>query len=394
MKIAVIVPGRFHAFDLCREWLKSKHQVVLFSNYPKGVVKRFGIEPKHVRSLLIHGILSRLLRVLQQRLKVGVPEQWLCQWFGRWAANQIIKESWDVVYAWSGVGEECFKGLQDRHTVKVCQRSSSHILTQAAILREEEIRVSSKMEKPSPWIISRELSEYQLAHFVHVPSHFAEATFMDQAFDSRKIITVPLGASTKSFRPLASVIQQRQSRILSSNPIRVLYVGTASFRKGFWDLLEVVRGLSGKNFEFTFVGAVAKEVESLLGKIRSLGQFIPKQPHNKLQDWYARGDIFILPTLEDGFPIVLAQAHAAGLPILTTPNGAGHDLVEDGRTGWVLPIRNPEAFIKKLQWCDSHRKELAEMVGKIYETSSSRDWKQVSEELIVCFKNRMSLGLK
>ncbi len=61
MKIAVVVPGRFHAFDLVRALRSRGHEAVLFTNYPKGAVRRFGISTSWVRSFWIHGVVSRLL---------------------------------------------------------------------------------------------------------------------------------------------------------------------------------------------------------------------------------------------------------------------------------------------------------------------------------------------
>ncbi len=90
--------------------------------------------------------------------------------------------------------------------------------------------------------------------------------------------------------------------------------------------------------------------------------------------------MFFAPTLEDGFQIVLGQVGASALPILTTTNGAGPDLVREGETGWVLPIRSPEAFAERLRWCDTHRKELAAMVHHLYSHYQPRDWSDVASD--------------
>ena len=57
------------------------------------------------------------------------------------------------------------------------------------------------------------------------------------------------------------------------------------------------------------------------------------------------------------------------------------DLVSNGKTGWVLPIRDPNAFIEKLTWCQTNRTELAEMVNKMYHTFESRDWSDVAADI-------------
>jgi glycosyltransferase involved in cell wall biosynthesis len=112
----------------------------------------------------------------------------------------------------------------------------------------------------------------------------------------------------------------------------------------------------------------------------SKARFIPAQPQNALPGFYSEGDLFMLPTIEDGFPFVLAQASAACLPILTTPNGAGADLVQEQKNGWVLPARSPVAFIERLRWCDAHRKELVELVRWMHNAFVPRGWEAVAAD--------------
>lgn len=55
MKVAIVVQGRFFAFDLARELLKRAHEVALLTNYPAWAVEPFGVPRTAVRSLWIHG---------------------------------------------------------------------------------------------------------------------------------------------------------------------------------------------------------------------------------------------------------------------------------------------------------------------------------------------------
>ena len=58
------------------------------------------------------------------------------------------------------------------------------------------------------------------------------------------------------------------------------------------------------------------------------------------------------------------------------------DLVDPGRTGWIIPIRTPEAAITHLDWCDQHRPELAEIVQEAYESDFARDWSAVATDFV------------
>jgi glycosyltransferase involved in cell wall biosynthesis len=110
-------------------------------------------------------------------------------------------------------------------------------------------------------------------------------------------------------------------------------------------------------------------------------EVVPKQPHHQLPEWYGQSDLFLFPTIEDGFAAVLPQAQANGLPVLTTPNSAGPDLISDGTNGWILPIRSPESFVSRLLWCDDHRTELADMVRRLYFDFTPRSFDDAAQDL-------------
>jgi glycosyltransferase involved in cell wall biosynthesis len=95
---------------------------------------------------------------------------------------------------------------------------------------------------------------------------------------------------------------------------------------------------------------------------------------------YAEADLFLLATVEDGFALVLTQASANSLPLLATTNCSGPDVIHEGKNGWVLPIRDAEAFIQRLLWCDGHREELAQMVRGISSGFRPRDWSDVAAD--------------
>lgn len=390
LKIAIVTHGRFHAFDLARALLRRGHDVTLFTNYPRWAVKRFDFPGNRVRSCWPHGVISRAVTKLH-RSGGARYEEWLHKLFGHWAATELAREHWDVVHSWSGVSEEILQALASKNTLKLLMRGSAHIVTQARLLEEEERRVGKPQDRPSQWMIAREQREYDLVDAVAVLSTFSYNTFVAEGFQSEKLRILLSGVSLDQFRPNLQIIEDRRRRILSGEPLRVLNVGTFSFRKGMWDLAEIIRRLSGEKFEFRFVGPVAIEAQTLAGELSRYATFIPKQPQSELSTHYAWGDVFILPTIEDGFQSILGQASASALPILTTPNGAGRDIVREGATGWVLPIRSPQEFINCLLLRHEHREELADMVSRIYNDYKPRDWNDVAADFeSICLRGTRS----
>jgi glycosyltransferase involved in cell wall biosynthesis len=379
VKIAVVVQGRFHAFNLAQALLKRGHDVTVLTNYPRWAAARFGLPTERVRSFWVHGVVSRGADRLYAATRIR-SERWLNPAFGRWAAGELARERWDVIHAWSGVSEEIHANSLIRNRLRLILRGSAHIRVQYALLKEEETRTGARQDCPDEWIQEREEREYALADRIVVLSSFARATFIARGEDAAKLCLLPLGADSGLFRPSPDVIANRCGRILSGEPLTVLYVGALSYQKGLWDLETIVRTLNQERFRFVFVGPESQEGRPILNRLRSIAEFAGKQPQRNLPEWYARGDVFVFPTIQDGFANVLAQAQANALPMLTTSHCGGPELIDHDRTGWVLPIRSPEAFIERLRWCDANRPALAGMVRRLYETHPIRTWDHVAAD--------------
>ncbi len=386
LKIAVVVPGRFHAFDLVRALLKRGHEVVLFTNYPAWAVERFALPASCVRSFLFHGILSRIVLKICNLFLLPYPDCLLNPLFGRWASSRLTKEKWDVVHLWSGLAEESLSNPKLRAKVKLLMRGSAHVAEQAQLLCQEAARSNRRIDSPSRWIQQREPREYELADRVVVLSSFARNSFLHHGVRESKLRVLPLGVAVGAFRPNSEEIEERCRRILSGEPLRILYTGVISFQKGLLDMLDIVRLTRGR-FRFRFVGSIPSESRSIVSQMRRIAEFVPRQPQSKLRIQYCWADLYLFPTIQDGFAAVLAQAHGNALPILTTHNCSGPDMLVENRTGWVLPIRHPELFAERLVWCDAHRKELSEIVRRIHREFLCRDWADVADDFeALCYR--------
>ena len=91
----------------------------------------------------------------------------------------------------------------------------------------------------------------------------------------------------------------------------------------------------------------AIENESQLHGLTDCVTFLDWQA--ELAPVFAGWDVFALPSLEEGFGIAALEAMAAGLPVVATAVGGVPELVEDGRTGWLVPPANPDALADRLR---------------------------------------------
>jgi glycosyltransferase involved in cell wall biosynthesis len=380
LKIAIVVHGRFHSFDLARGLIERGNDVTILTNYPRQAAPRFGLLPSRIRSFPLHGLLGRAVAATGSVALGRGFEACGHQLFGRWAARMLARERWDAIHCWGGVAEETLRAEFPHDTLRLLMRGSSHVAVQRRLLQEEEARVAVPLDQPSDWIVEREQREYDLADRIVVLSSFARQSFIDQGIPASKISMLSLGVRVDAFKPTPDAVAERAARIRRGDPLNVLFVGTLSYRKGLWDLARVIASVDPARFRFVLVGKVMAEAEAMARSFGPHVQVIGKVPQAELPKTYARGDVFVFPTIEDGFAVVLAQAKAAGLPIITTPNGAGHDLVQSDRDGWIVPIRDADAIMARLRWCDANREALARTIASGASEMRSRSWTDVAAE--------------
>jgi glycosyltransferase involved in cell wall biosynthesis len=102
-------------------------------------------------------------------------------------------------------------------------------------------------------------------------------------------------------------------------------------------------------------------------------------PHETLQEKLREMDVFVFPSIVEGFGMVITEALAAGLPVITTPHTAGADIITEGHDGFIIPIRSPHAITAsvtrliededlRLQMCENALGTASEMSWEHYES--------------------------
>lgn len=141
-----------------------------------------------------------------------------------------------------------------------------------------------------------------------------------------------------------------------SPPYRLLTVARLIRKKGIPTVLRAVKQLreSGVPLTYTLIGD-GPDREPILDLVRELGleavcRWLGTQPHRVVLECYRRADLFVLGCEvaddgdRDGIPNVLVESMAMGVPVVSTGVSAIPELVESGRTGLLVPPRQPEAL--------------------------------------------------
>lgn len=369
MKVTQVSIGRFHHFHLARQMERFGLLDKIFTGYPKFKLKdEQGIPTNKIKTFpWIHA-------PYMMRSKIGLDkyENLTKNWINfdvksldNYVASQLTDPT--ILIALSCIGLKSGKLNQSRGGIHICDRGSSHIQFQSEILSEEYKKWGLTYAGTDVRIIQRELMEYQSADFITIPSQFVYNSFLEKGVSPDKLKKIPYGANLKRF----SKVSEPEKNIFS-----VLWVGQISIRKGFLYALEAFNQLKTPNKRFTVIGSVESAIKDLL-KTSALENVIFKGnvPNHELINYYNSHDVFVIASLEEGLAMVQGEALASGCPIIATPNTGCEDLIEDGKEGFIVPIRNvqaiKEAFEKFLD-SPSLRDELG--TNALSRIESSKGW--------------------
>ena len=366
-RIAIVVQGRFYMFDIARDLARLGHDVTVFTPYPAFIARKFRLGNCKLVTNPLHGLLSRLVT------KVGGP-RWQQKWqdrfdvgFGRWASKAVPgRGPWDAVVSMSGISLELYRKLP-QETLKILHRGSFHIEAQRDLLLREQRESNKPIRLPSPLIIQRELQEYEMCTRLTVISPAARASFVGKPVEQRKIDLVLLGIDEEVFAAKGPEHDARKQRYCDSEPLRVVCAGSFSRRKGsaIWDKL--FRHYPKEQVHFRIVGEINPDSQDVYDRHRGRVEFLPRVVEHELPRHYQWADLFLLPTVEDGFAVVVAQALSGALPVLTTTGCGASCLIDEGKTGWVVPVNDAEAMIARLDGLVHHRKDHLAMPDQAWE---------------------------
>ncbi|MES2597879.1 MAG: glycosyltransferase family 4 protein [Verrucomicrobiota bacterium] len=383
LSVSIVVQGRFHAFALAEALIKKGVPLRLYTNYPAFKAEQFGVPRKNLACFPLLGLLHRYSYRWGWVEKSPALERVLHRGFSRWARRGITRHETDVVHAFSGVALEIYRDLQRRKrpVLRMLMRGSAHISDQYKELHRESRLAAAHVELPSTWMMGRERQEYQVSHNIVTLSSYARNSFLNRGYAEDKILCLALGSDYTKFRPSRAVVDQRLARIRSGGPLKVLFTGNVSLQKGVRDMITVARALHGR-MDFRLVGGVTQDAASQIAGAGELFDLVPRVPEAELPAIYNQADVFLFPTLHDGYAAVLAQAKAACVPVLCSSHCAGPDLITDDLTGWVLPARRPDLFIERLATYDQDREALARQVENLWLVEDKRDWDLVADDFL------------
>jgi glycosyltransferase involved in cell wall biosynthesis len=354
MKVTISCAGRFHSYNLAAQLSRLQVLDRLITTYPRFEVKKYNIPAEEIRTFPLWEVLSRGLlkghHLLGYNLAPFNPA--LYSLFEYWSASKISTQT-DKYIGWSATSERGLEKAKRIGAVTILERGSSHIETQTQLLDEEfeQYHPKRNIVITNPWVIEKEIREYEMADYISVPSSFVRRTFLAKGFAPEKIIQNPYGVSLKQFQPGPK----------HDDIFRLIYVGQMSLRKGVHYLLEAFVGLQLERAELVLIGGMSEEIKPYMPESHPQIRYLGIKPQSELVHYYQQASVFVICSIEEGMAMVQAQAMACGLPLICTTNTGGDDLIRQGREGFVIPIRDVNAIKERVEWMYLHQDEARQM---------------------------------
>jgi glycosyltransferase involved in cell wall biosynthesis len=262
------------------------------------------------------------------------------------AAARVLGEEDAVVASWGSAGP-VFQRMRDgRGGLCVLSFPTVHPRYYRKLLREEAVREPAFAEtlinhEWPHWMEEQFEHEISMAHRVFVGSSFARNSFVAEGIPAERLDVIPYGADLDLFYP-AELTEERPNGAL-----RLLFVGRLDQAKGIAYLMKAYERFRGPETHLTLVGRMAGN-GTAFRPYRGLFNHVGHVPRPSLAHIYRQADVFVLPTLLEGMPLVVLEAMASGLPVITTTNGAG-DIVRHNVDGFVVPTRDVDAIVDGLE---------------------------------------------
>jgi len=203
----------------------------------------------------------------------------------------------------------------------------------------------------------RREEEWKLADRIIVNSRWSFDALVKQGVPAEKLVMVPLCYEVNAEKLKAEILKTKSRKqkadvsvsafqFSASSPLRVLFLGQVILRKGIQYLVEAAKLLQGEPVHFDVVGPIGISADAIKSAPRNM-TFHGRANRDQAGVWYQNADVFVLPTLSDGFALTQLEAMAHGLPVIATPNCG--EVVTNGKDGFIVPPRDAVSLAEAIK---------------------------------------------
>ena len=299
--------------------------------------------------------------------------------------NYVAGELWNQhskvtgVYCYEDIARDTFRlarelGWNTFYDLPIAYWETSQRLLHEEAERWPEWEPTLVGTRDSKEKLERKAEELALADVVICPSRFVLNSLPAHARAEKKCVVAEFGSPRVD--PGDAARSQR-----TEGTLKVLFAGSLTQRKGLADLFAAMKLLDRSDVELVVMGAPVTSLDFYRKQFPNF-RYEPPRPHAEVLALMRSCDVFVLPSIVEGRALVQQEAMACGLPLIVTPNAGGEDLIEDGRTGFLVPVRSPESLAKKIAWFADYRDALPQMSAAAQAKARDYTWQAYGEKVL------------
>jgi glycosyltransferase involved in cell wall biosynthesis len=296
--------------------------------------------------------------------------EWAETLFDKKAGSLLKRERHRLVHVYEHAALATLKRAKSLQIASIYEQPSIHHSYFQPII-EKQLRLFPELRTGAVTLLNDEKAkrrnqrrdeELQLADFIRCNSSFTKRTLIAAGAPESKISVLPHGF------PKPIDFQRKES----GNKLIFLNAGTQSLGKASHLLYEAWRqcNFTPEEAELWLIGKMTlpeRLRRDLPGKVVIRDSI----PRDQLLDIYSQADVFILPTLADGFGMVVSESMSRGVPVIATENSGAPDIILQDYNGMIIPAGDLDALVAKMRWCLANKHLLPEMGLRAWEKAKS-----------------------
>jgi glycosyltransferase involved in cell wall biosynthesis len=230
--------------------------------------------------------------------------------------------------------------------------------------------------------LSRKDEELRLADRIFVASQFTAQTLKDFPGTLAPVEIIPYGFPPVNCEP-------KSFHENGPKPLKLLFVGGLSQRKGIADLFAAVEKF-GKHVQLTVVGRKTNNNCPSLDKALTKHRWIPSIANSEVIKLMRQSDVLVFPSLFEGFGLVITEAMSQGTPVITTERTIGPDIIKSGENGWIVEAGSTNALQLAIEKLIGNKRLIEKVGSAALETARLRPWDVYGNELALAIKKHLS----
>ena len=231
--------------------------------------------------------------------------------------------------------------------------------------RDADFKVDLRVSA-APQRNERKQRELELANRIVVPSLFVKKSLIDAGVSEDKIYVLPFGTEEEW---IVDSVSPKDSRLF-------LHVGQLSMRKGTHRLLRAWKRLGAhRACELRLIGSM-RLPPALLADFQGTYNYLGRLARPLLREHFSAASCSVLPTLAEGFALVILESLSCGTPIVASRNCGAEGFIQEGREGLLHDAQDDEQLCEALEWMLTNPQRRAEMSHDCLKKARSWTWRE------------------